>query len=135
MVSKQAPEGAQAVGRAIRLLKSFSRRQPEMSLADLCDIGGLTKTTTHRLLMALESEALVARNPATHLYRLGPALIVLGTRARFGNDLRTVVEPELETLAEIMVKRRVNPLPVVEDGNLVGIVSRSDIIGMMARDI
>jgi CBS domain-containing protein len=44
-------------------------------------------------------------------------------------------DEELETLAEVMVKRRVNPLPVVEDGALVGIVSRSDIIGMMARDL
>ena len=34
-----------------------------------------------------------------------------------------------------MVKQRVNPLPVVEDGRLVGIVSRSDIIAMMARNL
>jgi CBS domain-containing protein len=41
----------------------------------------------------------------------------------------------METLAELMVKRRVNPVPVVEDGRLVGIVSRSDIIRMMSRDL
>jgi CBS domain-containing protein len=63
---------------------------------------------------------------------------MLGTLAR---DVmtETVVsigpDEELESLAEIMVKQRVNPLPVVEDGRLVGIVSRSDIIGMMARDL
>jgi CBS domain-containing protein len=34
-----------------------------------------------------------------------------------------------------MVKQRVNPVPVVEDGRLIGIVSRSDIIGMMAHDL
>ena len=63
---------------------------------------------------------------------------MLGTHAR---DVmtETVVtigpDEELENLAEIMVKRRVNPLPVVEDGTLVGIVSRSDIIEMMAGDL
>jgi CBS domain-containing protein len=44
-------------------------------------------------------------------------------------------DEELEDLAEVMVKKRVNPVPVVEDDRLVGIVSRSDIIRMMARDL
>lgn len=44
-------------------------------------------------------------------------------------------DEELEVLAELMVKRRVNPVPVVDQGRLVGIVSRADIIRMMARDL
>ena len=63
---------------------------------------------------------------------------MLGTLARDVMTEKVVTirpEEELERLAEIMVKQRVNPLPVVEDGRLVGIVSRSDIIGMMARDL
>lgn len=63
---------------------------------------------------------------------------MLGTLARdvMTEEVVTIgPDEELETLAEVMVKRRVNPLPVVEDGALVGIVSRSDIIGMMARDL
>lgn len=43
-------------------------------------------------------------------------------------------DDDLETLAELMVKRRVNPVPVVEGGRLAGIVSRSDIVRMMARE-
>jgi CBS domain-containing protein len=43
-------------------------------------------------------------------------------------------DEDLEALAELMVKRRVNPVPVVEDGRLAGIVSRSDIVRMMARE-
>ena len=34
-----------------------------------------------------------------------------------------------------MVKRRVNPVPVVENGVLVGIVSRADLIRMMAHEL
>jgi len=63
---------------------------------------------------------------------------MLGTLARDVMTEKVVSigpDEELESLAEIMVKQRVNPLPVVEDDRLVGIVSRSDIIAMMARDL
>jgi CBS domain-containing protein len=40
----------------------------------------------------------------------------------------------VEDLAELMVKRRFNPVPVVENGILVGIVSRADLIRMMAHE-
>ena len=36
-------------------------------------------------------------------------------------------------LAELMVDRRMNPLPVVDDERLVGIISRSDIVRLMAQ--
>lgn len=99
MTEKAAPEGTQAVIRALRLLKTFSRERPEQDLAELSSDHGLTKTTAHRLLTALESEGLVARNPVTKTFRLGPAIIALGTQALVSNDLRTVVEPELRKLA------------------------------------
>lgn len=63
---------------------------------------------------------------------------MLGTHARDVMTEKVVtVTPgdDLETLADVMVKRRVNPVPVVEKERLVGIVSRSDIVGMMARDL
>jgi CBS domain-containing protein len=43
-------------------------------------------------------------------------------------------DAEIEDLAELMVQRRINPVPVVEAGKLVGIVSRSDIIRLMADE-
>jgi CBS domain-containing protein len=63
---------------------------------------------------------------------------MLGTEVRDVMTEKVVTigpDEELEALAELMVKKRVNPLPVVEDDRLVGIVSRSDIIRMMARDL
>ena len=44
-------------------------------------------------------------------------------------------EAEVQDLAELMVKRRLNPVPVVENDVLVGIVSRADLIRMMAREL
>ena len=100
MTGQKAPEGTQAVIRAVGLLKTFSRDRPVQNLAELSDAMGLTKTTTHRLLKALESEGLVARNPVTKAFRLGPAALALGSLALISNDLRSVVEPELRMLVE-----------------------------------
>ncbi len=85
--------------RAIGLLKTFSHDRPALSLAELSKERGFSRTTAHRLLAALESEELVARDPAAGTYRLGPGVIALGAQALIGNDLRTVVQPELEALA------------------------------------
>ncbi len=85
--------------RAIGLLKTFSHDRPALSLAELGKERGLSRTTAHRLLAALESEELVARDPVAGTYRLGPGVIALGAQALMDNDLRTVVEPELKALA------------------------------------
>ena len=42
-------------------------------------------------------------------------------------------DASIEELAELMVDREINPVPVVEAGRLVGIVSRSDIIRLMVE--
>lgn len=42
-------------------------------------------------------------------------------------------EEDVEALAELMVKRRVNAVPVVEGGRLAGIVARADVIRWMNR--
>jgi len=44
-------------------------------------------------------------------------------------------EEKIEALATLMYRRRVNPVPVVdEEGRLLGIVSRSDIIWLMTLE-
>ncbi len=64
---------------------------------------------------------------------------MLGTKAA---DIMTeevvTIGPDapVEDLAELMVKRRVNPVPVVDaEGQLIGIISRADIVDMMAAQI
>jgi DNA-binding IclR family transcriptional regulator len=121
--------GTQAVLRAITLLKTFTDAQPQLGLADLARTVGLNKTTTYRLLTALESEGLVARNPATDLYRLGPEVIAMGGRAMRVNDLRSVSQAELEALAratgetislEVLAGAEVLVLDAVSGAHLIG---------------
>ena len=44
-------------------------------------------------------------------------------------------DASIEDLAELMVGRQANPIPVVENGGLAGIVSRSDIVRWMAKGV
>jgi len=85
--------------RAVSILKAFSEERPELSLTELSRHLALTRTTTHRLLAALESEGLVERTAPGGGFRLGPAAISLGHRALRTSDLRARVRPLLVRLA------------------------------------
>ncbi|HEX6384157.1 MAG TPA: IclR family transcriptional regulator [Anaerolineae bacterium] len=99
MTTKVKPyPGTQAVLRAVSLLKMFDDSRQEWGLSELAEEVGLNKTTTYRLLTALESEGMVARKP-NDTYTLGPEIVVLGGRALRNNDLRSVSKPELEAMA------------------------------------
>lgn len=62
---------------------------------------------------------------------------ILATSAK---DLMTeqvvTISPDasIEDLATLFKEQDVNPVPVEEDGKLVGIVSRADVVALLARD-
>ncbi len=91
--------GTQSVLRAVSLLKAFDDEHPEWSLSQLAYKVNLNKTTTFRLLSALESEGLIARDDKGESYILGPEIVVMGGRALRSNNLRAVSRLELERLA------------------------------------
>lgn len=112
------PQGAQAALRAVRLLKLFTIERPEMSLAELSRSSGLNKTTTHRLLRALQSEGLIDRNSMTAGYSLGPVLMALGVQALASSDLRRRVRPLLRSLANDTGETATLEVPI-EDSMLI----------------
>jgi CBS domain-containing protein len=62
---------------------------------------------------------------------------MVGTEARdvMTEEVTTIGPDEsVEALAQIMVKQRLNLVPVIESGRLVGVVSRADVIRWMTRD-
>jgi DNA-binding IclR family transcriptional regulator len=106
--------GTQAVLRAIALLKLFTDEHPERTLSDLSRSAALNKTTTFRLLTALESEGMVTHT-TRDTYRLGPDAIVLGGRALRANDLRKVARPELERLVQVTRETASLEIPADDD--------------------
>ncbi len=131
---KEAPAGTQVVVRAVRMLKLFTPERPEWQLAELGDALGLKKTTTHRLLGALESEDMVVRHPARPGYHLGAAAVALGAQALRSSELRSRVRPLLRELAaetgetvslEILVDRDVLILDEAAGHHLIGATAES----------
>lgn len=123
------PQGAQAALRAVRLLKLFTNERPEMSLAELSRASGLNKTTTHRLLRALQSEALVERNPATSAYSLGAGLMALGVQALASSDLRRRVRPVLRALARETGETATLEIPFEDSMLILDEVAGSHVLG------
>lgn len=117
MTRSEPYPGTQTVRRAVALLKAFSDDQPEWGLSDLARAVGLNKTTTYRLLMALESEGMVTRGAQGEAYRLGPAAITLGGRALRASGLRAAAHAELVTLAQ--ATNETATLEVLADGQVL----------------
>ena len=63
---------------AIRLLNLFSIDQPELSVTEIADKLGIANSTAHRMLISLESEGLIMKEPKSSLYRLGVSFLSLG---------------------------------------------------------
>ena len=125
-------------------------------LMDERDVSGIPVVDENRQVLGLVTDLdLIARNT-----RLDPPLFfqlldaripletpghyrkklrhMLGTEARdiMSGDVVTVgPDEDGEVLAALFLKSRANPIPVVENGRVVGIVSRADLLRLMAREI
>jgi DNA-binding IclR family transcriptional regulator len=96
----QPVRGAQAVLRAIALLKRFDDRHRSWRLSALAQAEGLHRATAHRLLAALEQAGMLARDlRRVDHYCLGPEALALGARAQRASELADTARPELEILA------------------------------------
>jgi IclR family acetate operon transcriptional repressor len=70
-----ADPGAQTVHRAISVLEVFSPAQPSWSLTEVAAQTGLSISTAHRLLKALQAHELVMFEPSGKRYSLGPGIM------------------------------------------------------------
>jgi IclR family transcriptional regulator, KDG regulon repressor len=86
----------QLVERASRILESFTREHPELTLSECAELANLTKSSAHRLLTSLAAVELVEREG--NLWRLGPGVVRLAS-VRLGHfDLRREAVPQLREL-------------------------------------
>jgi DNA-binding IclR family transcriptional regulator len=88
-----------AVIRATEVLLAFRPGESSLTLALLAERTGMYKSTILRLLQTLEGRSFVARL-ADGSYRLGPALLHLGTIYQKSFRLEDIVNPQLAALAE-----------------------------------
>lgn len=90
---------ALTVGKALGILEAFVGGPAEMSLAEVCRRVGLNRATAYRLLSTLTHHRFIARSGEGR-YRLGLALIALGSTAQRQVVLGRVAVPHMRALTE-----------------------------------
>jgi DNA-binding IclR family transcriptional regulator len=90
--------GVGVLDRSMSLL-GFLAGGPQ-TLRSLAEASGLPRPTAHRLLVALESHGMVARDAGGGAFRLGPRLTELAARAGGGLELGSLAAPLLGRLHE-----------------------------------
>ena len=93
--------GSQAVDRAAELLVRIMESEQPPSVGELAVAAGLPKSTTSRLLRALETRGLVQRDGARGSLRPGSVLLRYARRAGRGGDLVELTAAALDELAEL----------------------------------
>src|ERR1700742_89591 len=90
----------QSVDRAARILAVLGAGPPRLGVTEIAARLGLAKPTVHGLLRTLEQHDLVAQDPDTGKYSLGPGVVSLGNSFLGGSDLRARSLRWAESLAQ-----------------------------------
>jgi DNA-binding IclR family transcriptional regulator len=118
-----SPTGTQAVDRAAQLLIQVARHRDPVSFTELITASGLAKSTTSRLLTALERNGLVRRDLAGR-FSPGEVFVSYAWRGGAEADLVSVAQPVLAQLGE-ETGETIN-LGVARDGGLVEQIAQVD---------
>jgi DNA-binding IclR family transcriptional regulator len=79
----------QSVERAAAILGALGSGTPRLGVTEIADRVGLAKPTVYGLLRTLEKHDLVAQDPDTGKYCLGPGVLLLGNAYLDGSELRS----------------------------------------------
>ncbi|MBU0491289.1 MAG: CBS domain-containing protein [Chloroflexi bacterium] len=120
------------------------------------DISGVPVVDHEGAVVGIITELdLILRNARLHFptyIRILDSIIYLQDPRRYQQEIRRALgttaneimtrevisaspEADVEDIATLMVDKRVNPIPILQDGQLVGIISRADLIRLMVRDL
>lgn len=95
-------ESMQTISRAINILKAFSSEEKELSLADLHNKLGLSKSSLQRILNTLVQFGFLEKDNKRKTYQLGIELFFLGHIVEKNSQLMSIAKPYMEKLgAEI----------------------------------
>ena len=123
------PTGSQAIERAAQLLVLVLEQDQPTTLGELARLSDLPKSTTSRLVAALERNALVQRDSARGAIRPGPAVLRFAQRGVDDADLIELAHPVLRTLADesgetinlaVPAQTGVNHLAQVDSRHMIG---------------
>ncbi|NME36810.1 MULTISPECIES: IclR family transcriptional regulator [Fusobacterium] len=89
----------QSLLKAIELLELLKKSEESCSIAQLSNELNIPPSTVHRILKTLCTSLYVVKDEKSHEYRLGPALIPLGTAASKHLHLQNIAHEVLKRIA------------------------------------
>jgi DNA-binding IclR family transcriptional regulator len=111
----------QVLDRAFRILDVLAEVDGELGATEVAERLRLHKSTTHRLLVILERQRFIEKNPDNAKYRLGWRLFELGTLAVSRLDLYSLAKPYVARLVEETGETA--HLGVIRGGELISLVN------------
>ncbi len=90
----------QSVERAAEILELFMETYPELSIKEISDHLGLSKSTVHGIMKTLEHRGYLQQNPENQKYRLGIKLFELGNFVGKHLDIGNIARPIIRKLVE-----------------------------------
>ncbi len=91
----------QSIQRMMGILECFSTVSRHLSLAQLAEMSGLPRPTTHRMLAAMKEIGFIEQDAHSGSYSLGIRLFELGNIALANMDLLREAKPFIDRLAKL----------------------------------
>lgn len=96
---RPARSSVQSIDRAVAILRCFDSRHPSLGISEIARTTGLSTSTTHRLLLAMTANRLLAQAPDRR-YRPGPLLVQLGRSGAVPSTLKGAALPFMTSLRD-----------------------------------
>jgi len=88
-----------ALERGLDVLEVFSRESPSLSMTEIAERAGLSKSTAFRVAFTLEELGYLNRDPETKRYRPGLKVLRLGFSALNSLEMGQIAQPFLKALS------------------------------------
>lgn len=88
-----------ALEKGLDVLEVFSRESPSLSMTEIAERAGLSKSTAFRVAFTLEELGYLNRDPETKRYRPGLKVLRLGFSALNSLEMGQIAQPFLKTLS------------------------------------
>ena len=116
-----------AVTRATSILRLLGRSDEPLGVSAIARALGLVASTCLHILRALVAEELVAFDPVTKRYGLGPGILAIARNALRRSGFRQAVQPELDSLSQRTGMTAIGVQVIGLDHMVVMAISRSDL--------
>ena len=98
-LANETSRSVAAIERAVDVLFLFASEKRTLGVTEIANAIGLSKAVVHRILTSLRERDLLATDPETRRYTLGPAVLKLATAYRDQLDIRTLALDEMRRLS------------------------------------